>query len=68
MKKELLKLLSNGYWEPDMCPVCGGDVSVTQSNANKKGTVGRRRRKQCLECNYVFFTLELLIDPIEITG
>jgi len=69
MKKELLKLLSNGYWEPDMCPVCGGDVIVTGPKP-KKGQPGYRRRKQCLSCKvdgkpYAFYTVEVLEEALK---
>ena len=63
MKKELLEMLKIGYWEPSSCPVCQGDVISFGIRPLKKQP-GARRRKQCQKCKNIFFTVEILEDPV----
>lgn len=62
MKKELFDMLQNGYWMPDSCPNCSGDVFDIRVR-NKSGIPAKRRRKYCLNCKTVFHTVEMLVEP-----
>ena len=41
------------------CPVCGADTKVIDSRPIEDGT---RRRRQCLECDHRFTTVEIDVD------
>ena len=43
------------------CPVCNGDVKVIDSASNANLVV---RRRKCLNCDYLFFTSETIIDSV----
>ena len=44
------------------CPVCGGETKVVDSRPIEDGT---RRRRQCLECDHRFTTVEIDADYYE---
>ena len=60
---ELLELLEHGYWEPSLCPKCGGDV-ISHGARRLKGKPGLRRRRECVDCHLVFYTVEILETPV----
>lgn len=41
------------------CPECGGKTKVITVRVDSKNTV--HRRKQCLQCNNIFFTKEYMV-------
>ena len=46
------------------CPVCGEKTKVTDSRPNEDSV---RRHRKCLECGYVFVTIEMDEDMVRKT-
>lgn len=44
------------------CAICGGKTKVIDSRSNEDS---KRRRRECLECNYRFSTVEIDADYYE---
>ncbi len=57
--KALEEILKHFEYAPDLCPVCGNNVKVTQKIPN---TLSNElpRRKECLSCKTRFFTKEFI--------
>lgn len=47
-----------------ICPKCGGKISVVQTIQNKE-TNETYRRKKCMFCRYLFYTIEYEIEHDE---